>query len=440
MRKTVAQRWISEPVNSFISESYTSGMVLFLATVLALIFANTGLQTWYHGFWQHELGFEIDGQFFLNKSLHHWINDGLMAIFFFVVGLELKRELIGGELSDSRKAFLPVIAAFGGMVFPALIYICFNPRGASHAGWGIPMATDIAFALGVLHILGKKIPISVKVFLTVLAVADDLGAVLVIAFFYTSNISIFNLGIGFAFLAILVIANRIGFRSAYFYAIFGIGGVWLFFLLSGVHSTIAAVLIAFTIPATTLIDERAYIKKIQFLLLKFKNQDPNNKPLLENDQLHTLDDIQKFTVYAMTPLQRLENKLHPVVSFIIIPIFAFANAGVTFSGINSETIFSKVTFGVIIGLLLGKMIGIAGVSSILVKSKIANFPSGMTFAHVVGVSFLASIGFTMSLFVTELAFVDKTFIIQAKIGIFVASIIGGLLGYIILKNIKNKIS
>jgi NhaA family Na+:H+ antiporter len=436
MRKTVAQRWISEPVNRFISESYTSGIVLFFATVLALFCANTSLQSWYHGFWEHQLGFEIDGQFFLNKSLHHWINDGLMAIFFFVVGLELKRELIGGQLSDARKALLPVAAAFGGMIFPALIYLLFNQTGAARSGWGIPMATDIAFALGVLHLLGKKIPVSVKVFLTVLAVADDLGAVLVIAFFYTSSISIFNLGIGFAFLAFLVLANRLGVRSAYFYAIFGIGGVWLFFLLSGVHATIAAVLIAFTIPATTLIDERAYIKKIQSLLLKFKNQDPNNHPILENEQLHTLDDIKKFTVYAMTPLQRLENNLHRFVSFIVIPIFAFANAGVTFSGVGLEMLFSPVALGVIAGLLFGKIIGIVGISSILIQTKIASFPTEMTFGHLFGIGFLASIGFTMSLFVTELAFVDKTLIIEAKIGIFVASIVGGLAGFLILKLIN----
>ena len=436
LNKTVTQQWISSPLNRFVSNAYLEAILLFFATVLALIFANSGLQSWYHAFWEHKFGFEIDGYFYLNKSLHHWINDGLMAIFFFVVGLELKREFIGGELSNPRKAVLPVAAAIGGMIFPAAIYLIFNFDSDARSGWGIPMATDIAFALGVLHLLGNKIPTSVKVFLTVLAIADDLGAVLVIAFFYTSEISMFNLGIGFLFLAVLLLANRIGVRSATFYAVFGIGGVWLFFLMSGVHATIAAVLIAFMIPARTLIDENTYMAKVQKLLVEFKNHDVNNHALLENSQLQTLNEIQKITVDAMTPLQRLEIKLHPLVSYLIIPIFAFANAGVTFSGSILDSLLSNVALGVIFGLIFGKFIGIVGVSSVLIKMKWVKFPTNMHFIHLIGVGFLASIGFTMSLFVTELAFVNDTNIKDAKIGIFFASIVGGLIGYFVLRNTK----
>lgn len=436
LNKTVAQQWVFNLMNRLVSNAYFAAILLFFATVLALIFANSGLQTWYYSFWEHKFGFEIDGYLYLKKSLHHWINDGLMAIFFFVVGLELKRELIGGELSNPRKAVLPLAAAMGGMIFPAAVYLIFNFDSDAQSGWGIPMATDIAFALGVLHLLGNRIPTSVKVFLTVLAIADDLGAVLVIAFFYTSEISMFNLGIGFLFLAVLLLANKIGVRSATFYAVFGIGGVWLFFLMSGVHATIAAVLIAFMIPARTLIDENTFMTKVQKLLVEFKNHDVNNHALLENNQLQTLNKIQKITVAAMTPLQRLENKLQPLVSYLIIPIFAFANAGVTFSGSLSYSLLSNVTLGVIFGLIFGKCIGILGVSSVLIKLKLAKFPTNMHFTHLVGVGFLASIGFTMSLFVTELAFVNSTYIKDAKIGIFFASIAGGVIGYFILRNTK----
>ncbi len=434
---TSIDKWIINPISRFIGKSTTGGIVLFASAVLAIIVANSSWSEAYHHFWEHHIGFAINDTMYLNKSIHHWINDGLMAIFFFVVGLELKREIIGGELSNIRKAMLPIAAAAGGMIFPALIYLFFNASGEAHSGWGIPMATDIAFALGVLFLLGDKIPTSLKIFLTALAIADDLGAVLVIAFFYTSDISMMNLGIGLAFLVFLYLANKIGVRSTYFYAIIGIGGVWLFFLMSGVHATIAAVLIAFTIPADAKVDENTFVERMKRYLNKFNEAEGNEAPTLTGKQLHLLDEMRQLSTEAMTPLQRLEHGLHPFVSFIIMPVFAFANAGVTFSNDVLGEITSPIALGVILGLLLGKVVGVVGVSALLIKLKIADLPFGMTHRHLLGVGFLASIGFTMSLFVTNLAFVNQEYILEAKIGIFAASLIGGLIGYFILNKKSN---
>ena len=436
IKKSPVENWITNPINQFISKSTTGGIFLFIATLLAIVIANSSWSTAYHDFWENKIGFEFNKTIYLSQNLHHWINDGLMSIFFFVVGLELKRELIGGELSEPKKAILPLAAALGGMIFPALIYLFFNPNGQAHSGWGIPMATDIAFALGVLFLLGKKVPNSLKIFLTALAIADDLGAVLVIAFFYTSNISMLNLGIGVAFLIFLFLANKLGVRSTIFYGIVGIGGVWLFFLMSGVHATIAAVLLAFTIPADAKVNENIYIEKMKIFLKKFKDADVNNNPTLTAEQLSILDEITIVTKHAMTPLQRLEHRLQPIVTFVILPIFAFANAGVTFSNNVVSQATSAVAIGVILGLIIGKVFGIVGFSFILIKLKIANYPENMNFKHLLGLGFLGSIGFTMSLFITNLAFQNQQFILEAKIGIFLASFVGGIIGYLILNQKK----
>ena len=442
---TAADKYIINPVNSFISKSTTGGILLFVAALFAIILANSPLSEWYHGIWEHKIGLYFDGQTYLNFSTHHWVNDGLMAIFFFVVGLELKRELIGGELSNPKNAMLPIIAAVGGMVVPALIYTAFNFGTESAHGWGIPMATDIAFALGVLYLLGDRIPLSLKVFLTALAIVDDLGAVMVIAIFYTEQIDYFMLFTGLGFVLFLFLSKAFGIRNTIYYAIIGIFGVWLPFLLSGVHATIASVLVAFIIPADSRINETAYIERIKLYLNQFKYADQNNKvPTLTSDQLHVLEDIRINTKDAMTPLQRLEHSMHPFVSFVIMPVFALANAGVTFSNdILAETT-SNVTLGVAVGLILGKVLGIYGVSMAVIKMKIANMPEGLTQKHLFGVGFLAAIGFTMSLFVTNLAFTGPTpelvaeHQMQAKLGIFMASLIAGIIGYFILKTIKPK--
>ncbi len=431
---TPAEKWIVNPITRFISKSTTGGIVLFVTAVLAIFLANSQWQEAYHHLWEHKFGFYIDGESYLNLSLHHWINDGLMAIFFFVVGLELKREIIGGELSQPKKALLPIVAAIGGMIFPALIFTLFNFGTEASHGWGIPMATDIAFALGVLYLLGDKIPLTLKVFLTALAIVDDLGAVLVIAFFYTAEINFLALGIGLGFLGFLFLCNRLGIRNILFFISIGILGVWLPFLLSGVHATIAAVLVAFTIPANSRIEENYFVTQIQHYLENFRKLDSNNNPMLTEDQLHVLEEIKITTKQALSPLHRLEHSLHSFVSFIVMPVFALANAGVTFSSDIIENATSNVTLGVALGLLFGKVIGVFGVSTVMIRLKLSLMPDGMTIKSLFGVGLLASIGFTMSLFVTGLAFNNPEYELQAKLGIFAASLIGGILGFFVLKN------
>ena len=424
---------ITQPVQRFIEQEKSGGLLLGISVIIALVLANSPFSAAYHHFLEQTFGFRWNGKVFFDFTLHHWINDGLMSIFFFVVGLELKREIIGGELSNPRKAMLPIVAAIGGMVMPALIFLLLNPSGEMHKGWGIPMATDIAFALGVLFLLGKKIPLSLKVFLTALAIVDDLGAVLVIAFFYTADIEMTYLLIGLFILTIMYLGNKLGVRSIFFFAFLGICGVWTCFVISGVHATIAAVLAAFTIPADVKIKETIFISKITNYLEAFKNIDPTeNNPTLTNDQLHVLEKINVATIAATPPLQRLEHAMHPIVTFVIIPVFAIANAGVSLDIDFYSLLDTNIALGVALGLLVGKVLGVVGFTAIFIKLKIAKVPEGMTIKNLFGLGFLASIGFTMSLFVTSLAFTEEEYQTQAKIGIFVASIIGGILGYIIL--------
>lgn len=430
---------ITYPIQYFLHQQKSGGIILGVCVIIALILANSSVSDAYFSFFEYKLGIKFNGDTYLEYSIHHWINDGLMAIFFFVVGLELKQEIIAGELSNPRKAILPISAAIGGMLMPALIYFSLNPVGANSAGWGIPMATDIAFALGVLYMLGNKIPLSLKVFLAALTIVDDLGAVLVIAFFYTSEINYDNLFIGFAFIATMYLGNKLGVRNVFFYMILGIAGVWTAFLLSGVHSTIASVLSAFTIPVDVKIDENSYVQKIRESLSQFKEIRPNEKPTLTEKQMAILKKIKDDTKLATPPLQLLEQAMHKFVIFLIIPIFAFANAGVSFKDLEFDTLFNNnVLIGVAFGLFFGKTIGVSLTSYILVKLRIATFPEGMNFRNLLGVSLLASIGFTMSLFISSLAFLDAEHLMQAKIGIFVASITGGVCGYLCLNSARSK--
>lgn len=431
---------VTYPIQKFIQNEKAGGIVLGISVIIALFLANSPWHHEYHHFFEQKFGFQFNGTTYLEYSFHHWINDGLMAIFFFVVGLELKREIVAGELSNPRKAMLPIAAAIGGMLVPALIYFGLNPSGEVHNGWGIPMATDIAFALGVLYLLGNRIPLALKVFLTALAIVDDLGAVLVIAFFYTSDISMMNLSIGLVFLLAMYLGNKMGVRSILFYAVLGIGGVWTAFLLSGVHATIASVLAAFMIPANVKIKETVLIARITKHLKRFKQADPNdNIPTLTNKQLHILERVNSDTEKAIPPLQRLEHAMHPFVTFVIIPIFALANAGVSVLDIEMEQLFStNVALGVALGLLVGKVVGVVGFTWLCAKLKIAPFPNGMNMRNLLGLGLLASIGFTMSLFITELAFVHPEYKVQAKVGIFAASIIGGVLGYYVLSKQSKK--
>jgi NhaA family Na+:H+ antiporter len=420
------------PLTRFIHNSTTSGILLFVVALAALILANSPLEEAYHQFWKHTLSIGYD-TYVVSKSLHEWINDGLMSIFFFVIGLELKREVMAGELSRPKDAILPIAAGLGGMVMPALLYLAFNSTGEAHAGWGVPMATDIAFALGILYLLGDKIPISLKVFLTALAIADDIGAVLVIAFFYTSDINMASLLYGGGFFGILLVGNLLGVRNIVFYGIVGIGGLWMAFLLSGVHATIAGIIAALTIPANVKIEDAHFITKMKALVSNFEQSTPNQVSFLTHDQLEIIEKIRFYSLAALTPLQRLEYAMHPLVAFIVMPVFALANAGITFSGNFVENMVSHVSLGVIVGLVVGKFIGIVGISKILVKLKLASLPEGIKWRHVYGVALLAGVGFTMSLFITDLAFDDPTYIIQSKIGIFTASILGGIGGFLILR-------
>ena len=430
---------IIQPIQRFMSQAQTGGIVLGINVVLALILANSPWADQYFDILKYKLGIYFNGETYFDISILHWINDGLMAIFFFVIGLELKREFIGGELSNPRKALLPIFAALGGMIVPATVYLLLNPTGEVHSGWGIPMATDIAFALGVLYLLGNRIPFSLKVFLTALAIVDDLGAVMVIAFFYTSDISVISLLVGLIFVALMFVANKIGVRNILFYAILGIGGVWLAFLMSGVHATIAAVLAAFMIPADVRIKESVFLKKIRHKLNQFEKIDPNDQtPTLTGDQVEILSETSKVINDAVPPLQRLEHTMHPYVTFLILPIFALANAGISLAIDVDELFSTNVALGVALGLLVGKIVGIVGFTLLFIKLKVAPWPEGMNIRNLFGISLLAAIGFTMSLFITSLAFTHEEYMTQAKIGIFVASIIGGVLGYAVLSKEARK--
>lgn len=422
-----------QPLKLFIGQEKSGGIVLGVSVLIALVLANSGLSEGYFEFFQQHFGFTFNGTAYLYYSLHHWINDGLMAIFFFVVGLELKREFIAGELSDVRNTILPIGAAVGGMVVPAAIYLAFNTGSAAVNGWGIPMSTDIAFALAIVYLLGKRVPVAAKVFLTTLAIVDDLGAVLVIALFYTSEISFANLFIGLCFLTAMFIANKLGVKNVIVYAILGIGGVWTAFLLSGIHATIAAVLAAFVIPADPSIDETAYLKRVRKLINRFGETEPNDVRTLEEEQVEILARITNDSTTAIPPLQLLEHYISPVVTFVIMPIFAISNAGITITGLNLSDIFStNVAIGVACGLLIGKPIGIVLTTLLLIKLKLGTLPETLTLRRLTGLSFLASIGFTMSIFVSTLALTTNTMLTQAKIGIFAASIIGGIAGYKLL--------
>ena len=426
------------PIKLFMGREKSGGIVLILSVALAMILANSNIAESYFHFFEQEVGFIVNGEPYLNYSLHHWINDGLMAMFFFVVGLELKREFIGGELADIRNTILPIGAAVGGMIVPALIFLSLNIGTPQTMGWGIPMATDIAFALGVVYLLGDKVPVSAKVFLTTLAIVDDLGAVLVIAFFYTSELSIASLLFGLCFLAVMFIGNRLGIKSLFFYAVLGIGGVWVTFLLSGIHATIAAVLAAFMIPADAKINESVYLKRMKKLTRRFEKEEPNEVRTLEEGQVDVLTHIQHDTEIAIPLLQQLEHKMSPIVTFLIMPIFAIANAGISFTDLSLSDIFSThVALGVTLGLLLGKPIGIIGATFLMVKMRWATLPSAITRRTLIGLGMLASIGFTMSMFISTLAFTDELLMTQAKLGIFLASILGGIGGYVLL-NKKSK--
>ena len=426
-----------KPLNSFrisrfINEEAYGGILLILATIAAMYWANSSFYESYHHTWHdYKVGF-VWGNIDMVASLHHWINDGLMALFFFVVGLEIKREIMGGELSSIKKASLPIAAAVGGMIVPALLYVFVTINYPDYInGWGIPMATDIAFALGLLAMLGSRVPLNLKIFLTALAIADDLGAVMVIAIFYTESIDFNELLYAGFFIAVLIVANLAGIRRTIFYALIGFAGVWIAFIYSGVHATIAGVLIALTIPARTKIGETDYIDKLTIYLNKFRNESPDSKStLLTKKQVHLISEIEDLNKKAHTPLQKLEHALHPVTAYFILPVFALSNAGVHIDGSIDDMLLHPISLGIIAGLVLGKFLGISILSKLVVKFKWAELPEGVTWRHIYGVAFLAGIGFTMSMFISDLAFKNEEFKQIAKVGIMAASLISALVGMI----------
>ncbi|QGT99024.1 Na+/H+ antiporter NhaA type [Candidatus Syntrophocurvum alkaliphilum] len=405
-----------------------SSQLLLLATIIALVWANTTYASTYFALWQTEVSFQF-GNFVLTDTLGHWINDGLMVIFFFVIGLEIKREIMIGELSTVKKAGFPIAAAIGGMVVPALIFVVLNIGTEGLRGWGIPMATDIAFALGILMALGTRIPLALKVFLLALAIVDDMGAILVIAFFYTEQISINSLLFCSVVLFMSLLLNRLQVRKTYPYVILGII-LWLAFLQSGVHATLAGVLLAFTIPAKARFSVNEFKCETEKIINNFS--DKEFIIMCDESQTKALHKLQNTVDNTEAPLQRMEHILHPIAVFFIVPLFALANAGVTFIGVEGVTIFNNISLGIILGLFFGKQIGVTLFSWIAVKLGWANLPSDVTWTQVWGVSCLAGVGFTMSLFITNLAYTTPLYLEQAKIGILTGSLMSAILGIVLL--------
>ena len=424
---------IVNPLNKFIKMEAFSGILLMFVTVLALVLANSDLKDAYFGFFQNRLTLAVEG-FELSKPLLLWINDGLMAVFFFLVGLEIKRETQTGELSSLKSAALPAFAAIGGMLVPALFYEIFNYYGSGWPGWGIPMATDIAFALGVMTLLGKRVPLSLKLFLTALAIVDDIGAVVVIALFYTSKISVTALVIGSVIFVVLMILNTLKVYRVSIYLILGFF-LWVALLKSGVHATIAGVLLAAAIPGKSKNNLNECVSSNESVLKKLKGTayDPDDSPKKNRKLIHAIFTIGDNCTHAISPLLRLEYSLHSWVAYFIIPLFAFANAGVIFKSSLMNDIGNPISMGIFAGLVLGKPVGIGIFTWFATRLKVASLPAGVKGRHIIGAGFLGGIGFTMSIFIDNLAFPTDPYNIEiAKIGILFSSLIAGIIGYVIL--------
>jgi NhaA family Na+:H+ antiporter len=423
---------IVRPFQEFADKASSGGILLIAAAVVALVWANSPWGNSYAELWGTKLSVGL-GNLSLEKDLTHWINDGLMAVFFLLVGLEIKREILVGELSSPRRAALPIAAAMGGAVLPAVIYVAINFGTEGMSGWGIPMATDIAFALGVLALLGERVPLGLKVFLTALAIVDDIVAVMIIALFYTSDVSWGALLVGAAFLIALIAANLAGVGKPVVYGLLGIG-LWLAFLRSGVHATIAGVLLAMTVPASSFIDTGEFLRRSRGLLDRFEQAGQRGDSVLRNEErqgiLHALNSANEE---VEPPLQEMEHALHPWVVFAIMPLFALANAGVVLDENFVATLLNPVSLGVMAGLLLGKQFGIALFAWLAVKSGISELPGGITWRHIYGAGWLGGIGFTMSLFISDLAFTNSPLLDVAKLGILAASLVAGVGGWIILR-------
>ncbi|KHK00972.1 Na+/H+ antiporter NhaA type [Desulfovibrio sp. TomC] len=424
------------PFRRFSHIQASGGLMLIACTVIALIWANSPLASSYFALWETpvSLGF---GDMVLSKTLLHWINDGLMAVFFFMVGLEIKREVLVGELNSLGQAVLPVAAAVGGMVVPALLYAGLNRGQPTMAGWGVPMATDIAFALGILSLLGNRVPVGLKVFLAAVAIVDDIGAVLVIALFYSGDISLVSLVVGGAMFVAMLAFNAAGARHPAVYTILGCI-LWLAFLKSGVHATVAGVLAAMAIPARTRIPAEAFLHKARRLLDGFAASMEPGQVLLANKTMQgTLDSLEEACRRASAPLPRIEQALHPWVSYGIMPLFALANAGVPLTGQAGAGLVEPVSLGIFLGLFVGKQVGVFLACLAMFRLGLAALPQGMRLVHYYGASILAGIGFTMSIFIAGLAFGEADAVAaKAKVAILATSTLAGVLGYLVLRRVK----
>ncbi|MBD5233403.1 MAG: Na+/H+ antiporter NhaA [Bacteroidales bacterium] len=442
--KSVFQSGIFYSARQALRRHASGGNILIAATVLALIIANIpGINSYYFDFWEQEVRLQLgDFNLFSHSghpmSLMAFINDALMAVFFFSIGLEIKREVLVGELSSFKQALLPIVGAIGGMAVPVLVYYSLS-RGTDYAGGAaIPMATDIAFSLGVLGMLGKRVPVSLKIFLTTLAVVDDIGGIIVIAVFYSSHIEFMLLGYAVLLFGVLLLGSKLRIKSKVFYL--GIGGViWFLFLNSGIHPTIAGVLVAFCVPATPVFAPSRYIKIIRSSISHFKSEedpeDLDKRTILSNEQLNWLKKVESASDKVISPLQDLEDTLHPIVNYFILPLFAFANAGILLLGMDPASVFEGISLSVIAGLVLGKFIGIFSFSWLAVKLRLAPMPAHANWHMMASIAMLGGIGFTVSIFIASLTFdaaipAQLDLLNHAKLGIVVGSVLAGLIAFI----------
>jgi NhaA family Na+:H+ antiporter len=420
------------PFREFARTSVSGGVLLIAAATIALVWANSPFAAAYFDLWATRLSISV-GKVTVSESLLHIVNDGLMAIFFLVVGLEIKREVLVGELASLRRATLPIAAAVGGAVLPAAIFLAISGGGPAGRGWGVPMATDIAFALGVLALVGSRAPVGLRIFVAALAIVDDLLAVLVIAVFYTADLSLPALAMAGVLLATLVGANRIGVRRPLVYALLGTG-LWLAVFASGVHATVAGVLLALVIPATTRLDSDAYVDRARGLISDFEGRTVGGEDASTEEHHAALWELEDATERAQAPMLRFEHALHPWAAFLIVPLFALANAGVRLDIDLGATLQQPVALGVLFGLIIGKQVGITVAAALVVRLGLASLPDGVGWRHIYGAAWLGGIGFTMSLFIATLAYGDGTAELDlAKVAILGASLIAGVGGFVILR-------
>lgn len=419
----------------FIKREINSGIVLLIMTILAIVVANSPFSDIYFDIFEKTI-LSIDFAFWkLSKPLYYWINDGLMAIFFLLVGLEVKREILIGELSNIKKALLPLAAASGGIVVPVVIFLLFNFNSAEYKnGWAVPMATDIAFAVGVLAILKDKVSTELKIFLTSLAVVDDIGAVISIALFYTDDVAFGYLAIAFAAWGFLFLLNKLRVRHTWIFLVIGLLFIWYPILKSGVHATVAGVMVAFTIPLKREYLLGTFVAKVSRRLKVFEGVSLDKECSLNEETYNAISDIKEYCGQVGSPLQNLEHAIHNITLYGIVPLFTFANTGIRFGSLNfGQLITDKLALGIFLGLLVGKVLGISSFVMIFKKLKLIDLPGKMSFRDILGAGFLAGIGFTMSIFITDLSFSDNNLVATSKISIFAASLLAGILGFVILK-------